>query len=175
MCVYIYTHTYVYVCVCVCIYVYVYIAVVIVDVGTVNGLMLWWLVWLANRANDTIKTRVDTREITYCYLSMCIDALYRNPLMYAEPQWSGCRSACKLLVELVSHKKRLISYWDRTYISKTIFPVPVSIYHLQSTFLCIVCTMSVSRIWDAIWNMKSNLVVTHWKKTLVKIHDPSDM
>ena len=86
MCVYIYTHTYVYVCVCVCIYVYVYIAVVIVDVGTVNGLMLWWLVWLANRANDTIKTRVDTREITYCYLSMCIDALYRNPLMYAEPQ-----------------------------------------------------------------------------------------
>jgi len=87
------------------VYVYVYMASVIVDVGTVNGQMLWWLVRLANRVNDTIKTRVDTREITSCYLSMCIDALYRNPVMYAEPQRGGCRSACKLLVELVSHKK----------------------------------------------------------------------
>ena len=85
-----------------------YIAAVIVDVGTVNGQMLWWLVWLANRVNDTIKTSVDTREITYCYLSMCIDALYRNPVMYAEPQIVGRRSACNLLVELVSHKKALL-------------------------------------------------------------------
>jgi hypothetical protein len=109
-----YLRIYVYVYICMCVYMYIYmyvyihVAVVIVDVGRVNGLMLWWLVWLANRFNDRIKTHVDTREITYCYLSMCIDALYRNPVMYAEPQWSGCRSACKLLVEMVSHKKSLL-------------------------------------------------------------------
>ena len=93
-----------------------YIAAVIVDVGTVNGQMLWWLVWLANRTNDTIKTRVDTREITCCYLSMCIDASYRNRVMYAEPQLDGCLSSCKLLVEMFSYKKELTAYRDFAYV-----------------------------------------------------------
>ena len=106
--IYIYTHTHTHTYIYIYIYVYVYTAAVIVGVGTVNGQMLWCLVWLANRVNDTIKTRVDTREITYCYLSMCIDAMYRNRLMYAEPQWGGYRSACKLLVEFVSYKMCLL-------------------------------------------------------------------
>jgi hypothetical protein len=132
-------------CVCTYIYVYMYIAAVIVDVGKVNGQMLWWLVWLANRVNDTIKTRVDTRDITYCYLSMCIDALYRNPLMYAEPQRGGRRCACKLLVELCSYKKdycllRPSSYFKNNLPSPT-FCLPFAAHVFMYCFYnaCHVC------------------------------------
>jgi len=37
--------------------------------------------------------------------------------------------------------------------SKTNFPIPLSIYSLQHPFLCIVCTVSVPRVWEAIWNV----------------------
>jgi hypothetical protein len=146
--------------ICACISIYT--DAVIVNVGKVNGQMLWWLVWLANRVNETLKTRVDTGEITYRHLSMCIDAVYRNSVMYAEPQWGGCRSACKLLVELCSYKKDGCLLRPCSYLKNNI---PIS----QSDFLSAIWNInfSMQRLYyvgvtfmRAIINPISNLLVT---------------
>ena len=143
ICVYVYVCVYIHICVCVCLCVCVCIAAVIVDVGTVNGQMLWWLVWLANRVNDTIKTRVDAGEITYCYLSLCIGALYRNPVMYAEPQRGGCRSARKLLVELVGYKKRVYCVLRLGLYFRNSLPYP-TFYLRFATHVFVLCVCRVS-------------------------------
>lgn len=44
--------------------------------------------------------------------------------MYVEPQLGGCRSACKLLVELVSYKKGYCLLRPYLYIKKNNLPSP---------------------------------------------------